>query len=79
MATWIVKLDIRKVSDSAWQHSMSELVAPRVGWSPVERCLAVRSIFRPTACPKGLPTHRTYSGRWSHPKHGMPTHRTCSV
>ena len=29
--TWIVKLDIRKAFDSVWQHSLSELVAARVG------------------------------------------------
>ncbi|CAE7690154.1 pol [Symbiodinium sp. CCMP2592] len=36
--TWLVKLDIRKAFDSVWQHSMSELVASRVGGIPSTRC-----------------------------------------
>ena len=35
--TWIVKLDIRKAFDSVWQHSLSELVAARVGGIPSPR------------------------------------------
>ena len=35
--TWIVKLDIRKAFDSVWQHSLSELVAARVGGVPSPR------------------------------------------
>ncbi|CAE7721169.1 unnamed protein product [Symbiodinium sp. CCMP2592] len=35
---WLVKLDIRKAFDSVWQHSMSELVAARVGGVPSTRC-----------------------------------------
>ncbi|CAE7364098.1 pol [Symbiodinium sp. CCMP2592] len=36
--TWLVKLDIRKAFDSVWQHSMSELVASRIGGVPSSRC-----------------------------------------
>ncbi|CAE7690139.1 unnamed protein product [Symbiodinium sp. CCMP2592] len=36
--TWLVKLDIRKAFDSVWQHSMSELVAARVGGVASTRC-----------------------------------------
>ena len=31
VGTYIVKLDVRKAFDSVWQHSMSELVAARLG------------------------------------------------
>ena len=34
----IVKLDIRKAFDSVWQHSMSELVAARVGGVASAQC-----------------------------------------
>eukprot|EP00439_Symbiodinium_sp_Y106_P058038 s2522_g8.t1 len=38
VGTYIVKLDIRKAFDSVWQHSMSELVAARVGGVASARC-----------------------------------------